>query len=172
MNNSWQTFRGLSLLCIYLIFLCLLKGTYTQTVSNHGFDKLPSKFFYFKDSEVVLWLDANSHTLYRSENQGKEWNQVEDIGKTATYLYEHPYDNDRAYVLSSGTTHWKTVDKGKTWQEFHTRSEPGSSSSHLSFHAERSGYILFSGVSCKFGSWLGIDCQTSVSCSYFWLNNN
>ncbi|RCI00049.1 vacuolar protein sorting/targeting protein PEP1, partial [Rhizopus azygosporus] len=140
--------------------------TYTQTVSNHGFDKLPSKFFYFKDSEVVLWLDANSHTLYRSENQGKEWNQVEDIDKTATYLYEHPYDNDRAYVLSSGTTHWKTVDKGRTWQEFHTRSEPGSSSSHLSFHAERSGYILFSGVSCKFGSWLGIDCQTSISYTY------
>lgn len=53
MNNSWQTFRGLSLLCIYLIFLCLLRGTYTQTVSNHGFDKLPSKFFYFKDSEVI-----------------------------------------------------------------------------------------------------------------------
>ena len=44
----------------------------------------------------MLWLDASAHILYRSENQGKQWEKVNDIGPDeANYLYEHPFDSDK-----------------------------------------------------------------------------
>lgn len=86
-------------------------------IEKTGFDSLPSKFFYFKNSEVykvallgipgiwlnlmgffqvVLWLDANAHILWRSEDHGKSWNQAADIPKDqADFLFEHPFDNDK-----------------------------------------------------------------------------
>jgi uncharacterized membrane protein len=54
MKNTWQTSRGLSLLYIFLISLLLLKHALAQTVTRNGIDRLPSKLFYFKDSEVRL----------------------------------------------------------------------------------------------------------------------
>ncbi|KAG1467598.1 hypothetical protein G6F56_004322 [Rhizopus delemar] len=69
-------------------------------------------------------------------------------------------------TTDSGKIHWKTTDKGRSWQEFQTRSDAGSSSLHLSFHAERSGYIIFNGISCKLGAWTGIDCQNTFLYTY------
>lgn len=37
---------------------------------------------------------------------------------------------------------------------------------HLSFHAERSGYILFTGFKCKLGSWTGVDCHDEVNITH------
>ncbi|KAI9281076.1 hypothetical protein BY458DRAFT_499521 [Sporodiniella umbellata] len=159
MRNNWQTLKGLAL--FFILSLLCLKQVFAQSVARSGFDKLPSKFFYFKDSEVILWFDSNSHLLYRSENQGKDWNKIQDVSNEVEFLYEHPYDNNRAYVLTPGKIHWKTTDKGKTWQQFQTRIEAGGSPPHLSFHAERSGYILFHGTSCKLGSWTGMECQST-----------
>ncbi|RCI03384.1 vacuolar protein sorting/targeting protein PEP1, partial [Rhizopus stolonifer] len=157
----WQTSRrGLSLLYLFIFLLTLWEGVLAQTVQKTGFERTPNKFFYFKDSQVILWLDSTSHTLYRSENQGKQWNKVNDIAQDeASFLYEHPFDNNRAYVLGKSRRHWKTTDKGKTWQEFSTPVEPAAVSPHLSFHADRPSYILFNGFRCKLGSWTGVDCH-------------
>jgi len=52
----------------------------------------------------VLWLDASAHILYRSENQGKQWERVNDIGSDeANYLYEHPFDSDKVRKRGSVT---------------------------------------------------------------------
>ncbi|KAI7893622.1 uncharacterized protein EV154DRAFT_600677 [Mucor mucedo] len=170
MTQLWRTSRrGLSLLYITLLFITLLKGVMAQTIQRTGFDKTPTKFFYFKDSQVILWLDAASHTLYRTENQGRSWDKVTDIGRDeANFVYEHPFDADRAYVLGKNKRHWKTTDKGKTWQEFSTPVEPATIGPHLSFHAERPGYVLFTGFKCKLGSWTGVDCHQET---HYTLNN-
>ncbi|KAI8067678.1 uncharacterized protein B0P05DRAFT_552523 [Gilbertella persicaria] len=166
----WQTSRrGLSLLYLFIFLLTLWEGVLAQTVQKTGFERTPNKFFYFKDSQVILWLDSTSHTLYRSENQGKQWNKVNDIAQDeASFLYEHPFDNNRAYVLGKSRRHWKTTDKGKTWQEFSTPVEPAAVSPHLSFHADRPSYILFNGFRCKLGSWTGVDCHEET---HYTLNN-
>ncbi|KAF1797441.1 hypothetical protein V8B55DRAFT_1516083 [Mucor lusitanicus] len=170
MNMLWQASRrGLSFTYLLLISLLLLNGVSTQSVQKTGFDKTPNKFFYFKDSQVVLWLDASAHTLYRSENQGKQWEKVNDVGQDeANFLYEHPFDSDRAYIIGKAKRHWKTTDKGKSWQEFSTPVEPAAVGPHLSFHAERPGYILFTGFKCKLGSWTGVDCHDET---HYTLNN-
>ncbi|KAI9318385.1 hypothetical protein BX666DRAFT_1927417 [Dichotomocladium elegans] len=137
-------------------------------IERTGFDNLPDKLFYFKDSEVVLWLDANQHMLWRSADQGKHWEQATDIPRdSATYLIEHPFDKEKAYVLSKGKTHWKTIDQGKTWQSFETSVEPAAYP-QLSFHAERSNYVLFHGFRCERGGWTGMDCKDEM---YYTLNN-
>jgi hypothetical protein len=41
-----------------------------------------------------------------------------------------------------------TRDRGATWTEFETPLPPSRTSPALSFHAERSGYILFTGENC------------------------
>lgn len=69
---------------------------------------------------------------------------------------------EQAYVLGKNKRHWKTTDKGKTWQEFTTPVEPAAMGPHLSFHAERTGYVLFTGFKCKLGSWTGVDCHQEV----------
>lgn len=65
--------------------------------------------------------------------------------------------------MGKGTKHWKTTDKGKTWQEFSTPVEPATVGPHLGFHAERPSYILFTGFKCKLGSWTGVDCHEEVN---------
>lgn len=65
--------------------------------------------------------------------------------------------------MGKNKKHWKTTDKGRTWQEFTTPVEPATVGPHLSFHAERSGYVLFTGFKCKLGSWTGIDCHVEVN---------
>ncbi|KAI8971058.1 hypothetical protein BDB01DRAFT_854995 [Pilobolus umbonatus] len=169
MIKPWQTFRGLSLLYLFLWLTLQFTGTSSQKVEKTAFDKLPNNFFYFKDTQIILWLDVTTHSLFRSEDQGKQWTKVTDIGENeATYLYEHPFDSERAYVLGKNKVHWKTVDRGKTWKEFSTPVEPATSNSLLSFHADRSNYVLFTGFKCKLGSWTGVDCHQET---YYTLNN-
>ncbi|ORZ10539.1 hypothetical protein BCR42DRAFT_469972 [Absidia repens] len=128
-------------------------------IQKTGFDALPEKMFYFKDSDVVLWLDGNSHSVYRSENHGKDWNKLPDFDGQAQYLYDHPFDSEKAYVLGKEKHHWKTEDQGKTWTAFETPVEPATSAQHLSFHAQRSSYVLFTGFQCNKKGWQGMDCR-------------
>ncbi|KAI8370594.1 uncharacterized protein BYT42DRAFT_617135 [Radiomyces spectabilis] len=139
------------------------------TVQRSGFENTPEKFFYFKESEVILWLDGASHNVWRSDDLGKKWSSVKDIpDNEAHFIYEHPFDNNKAYILGKHTHHWKTSDRGATWQPFETPVEPAASYPHLAFHAERSNYVLFTGFKCKFGGLSGFDCHSEV---YYTLNN-
>lgn len=61
--------------------------------------KLIIYFYFFCKKKVILWLDATSHTLYRSENQGRDWDKVNQIEQDeASFLYEHPFDADRVSI--------------------------------------------------------------------------
>jgi hypothetical protein len=46
--------------------------------------------------QVVLWLDGNSHSVFRSENHGKQWNKVAESEGHAHFMYDHPFDAEKA----------------------------------------------------------------------------
>lgn len=105
--------------------------------------------FYFQDSETVLAYDRDAGVLYRSTDAGEHWDQVKSIpeGEVGD-LWQHPYDPNRAYVLSPGHRHWYTKDQGQTWHEFETDASPGPWKAPLKFHASDSDKIIFQGDSC------------------------
>ncbi len=138
--------RHLSILPFALIaaFLVLLLPTLTGAadpgVSVTRFQHLPSKIVYFDDSPVALYHDATSGTVHRSENEGKSWNPISlpssIVGKAAM-LVPHPYDKKTSFILSRDTTHWRSSDRGKTWQEFLTPSPPATRAGPpMEFHAD------------------------------------
>ncbi|KAI8075104.1 hypothetical protein BC940DRAFT_363148 [Gongronella butleri] len=151
--------------CVALVLASALGAVTAQRIATGStpFDRLPEKLHYFKDSDNLLWLDANSHALYRSENYGKDWVKVTDIDDGQAYsLYEHPYDKDKAYVLSNSKKHWKTDDQGVTWHSFDTPNEPASGNQLLSFHAQRPGHVIFFGFQCDAKALGAPDCHVEA----------
>jgi hypothetical protein len=121
------------------------------TITVNNFDLEPVNLNYFQDSDVVLFQDPNAGTIYRSADGGAKWSLVDDIpsGKAAV-LIMHEYDSNRAYVLTKGAHHWKTHDRGKTWQTFFT--DAGLDifrSDWLVFHASNPDHIMFNGIDCE-----------------------
>ncbi|KAI7866898.1 hypothetical protein BDF14DRAFT_1808956 [Spinellus fusiger] len=173
--SSSRSFRASSAprlrLYLWVVLALLIQVTTAQTLQTEktAFQRLPDKFFYFQGSQVALWLDATGRVLWRTSDQGKQWTKVKDIGEDqAAFLYEHPFDSERAYVLGKEKTHWKTTDRGETWQPFTTPAKPINDPVSLAFHAKRSNYVLFHGMNCERGLWSGMECKEEV---YYTLNN-
>ncbi|KAL3417687.1 Vacuolar protein sorting/targeting protein 10 [Phlyctema vagabunda] len=114
--------------------------------------KIPRPAFnlqYFDDSDVVMYQDEIERTVYWSEDAGEEWQKVGKIPEGSVMeLLMHPYDNKRAYVLTSGGKQWRTKDRGKSWDEFLTDLLPSHFRPPLSFHATDPDRIIFNGMNC------------------------
>ncbi|ORX80565.1 Oligoxyloglucan reducing end-specific cellobiohydrolase [Basidiobolus meristosporus CBS 931.73] len=142
--------RGFWLLVLAVYSLIAGTGAGDVTVRNTGLTNLPTKLFYFEDSGVILYLDTTSRTVLRSDNEGGTWSKVSNVPDSiATDMYSHPYDKQTAIILTEDTTHYITHDRGSTWTSFKTPLQPSLSGQILSFHAERGGYILFTGSRCE-----------------------
>ncbi|PWN28461.1 Oligoxyloglucan reducing end-specific cellobiohydrolase [Jaminaea rosea] len=133
-------------------------------VSISRFESLPGRLSYFDDSTVVLYHDTLRGNVYRSEDEGKAWKQVSGPpGGSAYMLVEHPYDKRMAFILSSGKSHWRSADRGKTWQEFKTPEPPAvRAGPPLEFNADEKHYdfIIFTGKKCKpWTPWGGAICH-------------
>ncbi|KAJ3036248.1 vacuolar protein sorting/targeting protein PEP1 [Rhizophlyctis rosea] len=123
-----------------------------------NFEKLehfPSKIFYFAESQVVLFLDPDSHTVWRSADEGKKWTKVSDSEGKAFRLMHHSFDKlNRAVILSDSKEHWYTTDKGETWRKFTTDLKPSKSAkSVLAFNAQKPDYILLALEDCTTDGW-------------------
>ncbi|KAG9240971.1 hypothetical protein BJ878DRAFT_429139 [Calycina marina] len=66
----------------------------------------------------------------------------------------HPYDNKRAFVITEDKTHWKTSDRGKSWQEWKTDSLASIFREALTFHAGDADRMIFNAMDCT-----GIFCE-------------
>ncbi|KAJ2041482.1 vacuolar protein sorting/targeting protein PEP1 [Coemansia sp. S155-1] len=147
--------------------LLLLLGTVNLTPVHAGGDapalhqtyfKEPlSKLLYFKNRTSLLGIDKSGGRIFHSTDSGAHWNVVSAIpsGK-AVRLYAHPHEPRIAYVLSDSSEHWITRDEGKSWEAFSSPLPATSSGERpLSFHAERSGWVLFIGEKCveESGGW-------------------
>ncbi|KAJ2651180.1 vacuolar protein sorting/targeting protein PEP1 [Coemansia sp. RSA 1250] len=121
------------------------------TIQHTYFESALSKLLYFKNPEYLLGLDRTTGTVYHSSTHGSHWDAVKPIpGGKATRMYAHPFEPKVAYVLSDGTEHWVTHDEGKNWVAFSTPLPPTNSGERaLSFHAQRTRWVLFIGEQCK-----------------------
>ncbi|KAF9130105.1 vacuolar protein sorting/targeting protein PEP1 [Mortierella sp. GBA39] len=116
-------------------------------VTEYRFDDAPLKLSYFADSPVVLYHDV-AQNVYRSPDEGKTWSRIKDvIPAKSNALIMHPFDPKRAYILTSGKTHYRTEDQGANWTSFDVELPPIEESHVLSFHATRPDLILIAGTS-------------------------
>ncbi|KAK4150558.1 hypothetical protein C8A00DRAFT_36836 [Chaetomidium leptoderma] len=121
-----------------------------------AFDNIPKNLNYFSDSDTVLFQDTDSKNVYRSDDHGVKWERVDAVpeGK-AWLLFMHQFDSNRAYILTEGLTHWRTGDRGKSWDKFVSGAEMSMFRGDiLQFHAADPDRILFNGMICE-----GILCQ-------------
>lgn len=67
-------------------------------------------------------------------------------------------------MLSEGTKHYRTEDRGRTWRSFEVPLPPATVSSPLSFHSDpkRYGNILYQGMRCEPQGW-GSVCHDEVN---------
>ncbi|GAA6042590.1 hypothetical protein JCM8097_003146 [Rhodosporidiobolus ruineniae] len=160
--------RGLPALLALLLALLLLSTTTSASpegpkphLSHTLFENLPARILYFDDSPVVLYHDQLGRNIWRSTDEGKEWKILDGVPHGESYmLLEHPYDAKIAFILSSSTTHYRTMNRGESWQSFVTPLAPSLGSNTLGFHAKRWDWILFTGQSCEEkGGWQGRVCH-------------
>jgi len=133
------------------------------TITSVKFDNPPQNVEYFDDSDVVLFQDWVENIIYRTDNAGETWSVVKGIpANEAWSMYMHPFDKKRAYVLTQEKTHWKTQDRGETWEKFFTDAPPSAwRAQPLSFHASDPDKIIFNGQDC-----MGIFCDELVRANF------
>ncbi|KAG9249664.1 vacuolar sorting protein [Emericellopsis atlantica] len=123
------------------------KGKPDITVTKLEVNHMPENLNYFEDSDVILFQDISEGNIYRSDNAGKKWERVGDIpdGHVAI-LIMHKYDKETAFAISGSTEHYKTNNRGKTWEKFNSISAPSDWQPELLvFHADDPKSIIFNG---------------------------
>jgi len=139
-----------------LLLLATLVVAQNPQHSISSFSNLPSKFFFFDDTESAIYHDIMEGLVYVSSDEGKSWHAANDIPKgEAMMVIEHPFDNRYAFVLGEGTRHYRTEDRGRTWRPFDVPLPPAMVASPLSFHSDpkKYGYILYQGMRCTRQGW-------------------
>ncbi|KAK7951868.1 vacuolar protein-sorting protein BRO1 [Apiospora aurea] len=151
---QWRTaifyLLAVSLLQVLLVPAAEAKDEPAITVTD--FDHNPMNINYFKGSDTVLFQDQDTGSIYRSTDAGAKWAKVDEIGEGKAYaLVMHEFEPTRAYVLTTGSTHWRTHDRGKTWETFFTDSRLSRvdyRGEWLRFHAADPDRILFHAMDC------------------------
>jgi hypothetical protein len=131
-------------------------------VHKETFDNLPGALFYFEDSPVILAFDPKGSDVYRSDNDGKNWEKIADVSGKAFDIMEHPFDKERAVIFGEGKTHWATKDKGKSWKKFDVELPISFRQSPMSFSAAEPGYALYAGRECDPDDFFGVSCRDKV----------
>ncbi|KAK8126260.1 uncharacterized protein PG998_002019 [Apiospora kogelbergensis] len=150
----WRTaFSYLLVACLVQILLVpAAEAKDEPAIVVTDFDHSPFNINYFKGSDTVLFQDREAGAIYRSTDAGAKWTKVDEIGDGKAYaLVMHEFDPTRAYVLTTGSTHWKTRDQGKTWDTFFTDSKLSRvdyRTDWLRFHATDPDRILFHAMDC------------------------
>ncbi|KAI1373608.1 Oligoxyloglucan reducing end-specific cellobiohydrolase [Hypoxylon crocopeplum] len=122
------------------------------TIVASEFANPPYNLNYFKGTNVVLFQEVYGRTVWRSADGGTTWSKAEGIDhEKAAALVMHEYDGDRAYVLTRGNIHWKTHDRGETWQTFFTDAYTSefADTALMIFHPADPDKILFNGMECE-----------------------
>ncbi|KAK8137704.1 vacuolar protein sorting/targeting protein PEP1 [Apiospora sp. TS-2023a] len=144
----------------YLLAVCLLQVLLVPAAEAKDepavvvtdFEHNPMNINYFKGSDTVLFQNLDTRSVYRSTDAGAKWTKIDEIGEGKAYaLVMHEFEPTRAYVLTTGNTHWKTHDRGKTWDTFYTESRLSRvdyRADWLRFHAADPDRILFHAMDC------------------------
>ena len=105
--------------------------------------------FYFDDTDTILFNDRDAGIVYRTTNAGIKWDPIAQVPKGVEhFLFQHPYDNHRAYLLGGALDHWATDDRGETWYQFSTEHYLSTFRRPLNFHAEDPEKLIFNAMKC------------------------
>ncbi|QRV73806.1 vacuolar protein sorting-associated protein [Ceratobasidium sp. AG-Ba] len=128
----------------------------SPSVKVTKFENPPRNLFYFDDTTTVLYHDSEVQNVWISEDEGGKWAKVENVPSgDAAMLVQHPFDNRMAFILGDGTKHWRTMNRGKSWQSFETPHPVASTASPMSFHSDEKNaeWILIQTWECKKTNW-------------------
>ncbi|KAG0144537.1 hypothetical protein CROQUDRAFT_108449 [Cronartium quercuum f. sp. fusiforme G11] len=156
-------FLNLLLLLISLIYFTPLirAATNNQPITTFNtFPNPPTKLIYFEDTPIILAHDSVNRLVRRSTDEGKTWKEISNVPKGDSWIIlDHPYDNRVAFILSKTNKHWRTINRGDSWQSFETADQPTIGGSPLAFHSTKWDWILFNGQKCEsLGGWQGKRC--------------
>jgi Sortilin, neurotensin receptor 3, len=148
-----------SLIVASILIINTLAKNDAPRLTHTAFMNLPENPEYFDDSDVIMVQDWVEDAVYRTEDAGESWKNIDDFAEEAAWtMYMHPFDKKRAYVLTKGNTHWRTDDRGATWKKFFADAAPSAwRPQPLSFHAGDPDKIIFNGQDC-----MGIFCEEVV----------
>ncbi|KAJ3573829.1 hypothetical protein NP233_g2168 [Leucocoprinus birnbaumii] len=162
-----MTLRAGTMRCCCAIWLVLLAftglviGQSDPKSEVSSFDNPPARVIFFDDTDSVIYHDSFEGNVYVSSDEGKSWKAAADIpaGK-AVMVVEHPFNNRIAFVLTDGTKHYRTEDRGASWRSFEVPIPPALVQKPLSFHSDtdKYGYVLYQGTSCDRIGW-GARCH-------------
>ncbi|CAO1617832.1 unnamed protein product [Sympodiomycopsis kandeliae] len=163
-SRSLAHILRIAALLFAIAFTATASAARSPEVKVSRFESLPARLSYFDDSTVVLYHDSIRGNVYRSQDEGKSWAQVSGPPDGNAYmLVEHPYDKRMAFILSSSKIHWRSADRGATWQQFSTPEPPAvRAGPPLEFNADEKHYesIIFTGKKCKpWTPWGGSICH-------------
>ncbi|KAL8304148.1 hypothetical protein RB597_004564 [Gaeumannomyces tritici] len=151
MRGARGALQAVALLAALLMRPLLATAADGPTFHKTALEHPPYNLNYFEDSDVVLFQDERSGTIFRSDDAGSTWHPVKDIeAGRAVQLVMHAYDPQRAFVLTDGIHHYKTTDRGKSWQSFLADTEMSIYRGEvLNFHAGDPDSIIFNGMDCR-----------------------
>ncbi|KAJ9650750.1 vacuolar protein sorting/targeting protein PEP1 [Neophaeococcomyces mojaviensis] len=140
-----------STLAIFSLSSTVLSKKDSPTITSTKFDNPLRNVFYFDDSNVILGHDDVTGDVYRSDDAGSTWSLVNDNDQSGESfdVYPHPWDNQRAYILGFGRTHWVTTNQGKSWRKW----DSGGATLRLngapfSFHGRDPTRVIWNGQDC------------------------
>ncbi|KAF9236104.1 hypothetical protein BU15DRAFT_7027, partial [Melanogaster broomeanus] len=87
----------------------------------------------------VVYHGGIDGDVYVSQDEGKSWSRATDIPSgelEVMMLIKHSFDNRYAFALTTGTTHYRNEDRGKTWRSFEVPAPPSTHKKPLSFHSD------------------------------------
>ncbi|KAF9263821.1 Oligoxyloglucan reducing end-specific cellobiohydrolase [Marasmius fiardii PR-910] len=154
----------LLLLSTFILHYFTLSNAQQPDSKITAFDNLPARLFYFDDSSSAIYYDQVAGMVYVSQDEGKSWDLASGVEQgDAVMVVEHPADNRYAFIMTAGTEHYMTNDRGKTWRKFQVPVQLAYKANPLSFHSDpkKYGYVLYHGIKCEKSGWQTI-CHNEV----------
>lgn len=119
----------------------------------HNFDSKVISHNYFEDSSTII-IQLADNTVWQSSNDGYSWTEPVK-GKQFLAVALHPYDKERAYLITNDRTVYYTKNTGASWETFQAPMDSNLLGiSLLDFHPTKADWLIYTGST---------DCAVSSS---------
>lgn len=120
------------------------------TISTSKIEGYPRNINYFEDSDSIIWHNIDTGNIFWSKDAGVQWTRVDAVAEgKAVLLIMHPHESKTAFILTTGKEHYRTEDRGETWNKFDSKAPPSRFQPEvLTFNAADPNRIIFNGMDC------------------------